>query len=259
MAVSEAAQQVGRIAEVVASLVEHLDMVDVAGAQRVSQTWRYEIDRSPICQEKMFKIPSTRHEKIAHGGCEPRVGLQKLEYSVDQSDNVFPRKGIVCLHPFLEMRRDLNKSMCVKVDPKRLPVILSGAPGYMLLTQPPTREAIVEVEYVFDEGPYLGAPRIVEYIIHIQLEDYIRFRDLSHELIEPFRSSHCPDFWEWLPEAYYHHPYRRRAAHPITLDDYITSYGYPRPRNVHILFNDCIEAGADLLLQVRQATSTLGT
>lgn len=255
MAVSEAAQRVGQIAEVVVSLVEHLDTIDLARAQRVSRTWRYEINRSPICQQKLFKSPIPLHEEIAYDDCPDPLGsvlfLEEMDNLPCQYDDFLPNAIVVSVHPIIEVHRKPGAYMSGKVNLERLSAPLTGASGEMFLTQPPQAEAILTVVYVFDEGPYLGAPVAVVYDTRIERQDYVRLRDLKRELDDNLRSSQDSDFWEWLPWRY-EGVFADKEEPPIKLDDYIMSYGWPRRESAEVSFQGCVEEGDIRVVQLRK-------
>lgn len=255
MAVSEAAQRVGQIAEVVLCLVEHLDTIDLARAQRVSRTWQYEINRSTICQQKLFKSPIPLHEEITYDDCPDPLGLvvflEETDNILYQYDDFLSNDIVVSFHPILGVYRKPGENMSGKVNFERLSAPLTGASGEILLTQPPQTEAILRVVYVFDEGPYLGAPVAVEYDTRIERQDYVRLRDLKRELDDNFRNSQDSDFWEWLP-CQYDGLFADKAEPPIKLDDYITSYGWPRRESAEVFFSDCVEEGDILVVQLRK-------
>ncbi|PPJ57391.1 hypothetical protein CBER1_01392 [Cercospora berteroae] len=255
MAVSEAARRVGQIAEVVACLVEHLGTVDLARAQRVSRTWRYEINRSPICQQKLFKSAVLRHEEIFYDDCPDPMGLgvflEETEDTIYQDDEFLSPEVVVSIHPILEVNQKSAEEASGKVNFEKLSAPLAGASGEILLTQPPQSEAKLQVVYVFDEGPYLGAPVAVEYDTRIERQDYVRLHDLKREVDENFRNSQDSDFWEWLPRQY-EALFADKAELPIKLDDYITSYGWPRRESAEVFFEGCIEEGDKLIVELRK-------
>ena len=234
MEVSIAAVQIGHIAEVVAALVEQLDALDLAGAQRVSRTWAYEIRRSRICQERLFFIPGARREILKHVDTDPesrQISLMLRKWNEEDGvpDGSTFDRIVVDVHPLLHaFQHDAEYSsprrlMLLFNDTERLLSLPAGKWQDMFITQPPVTQAAWEVQYTFDEGPFLHRPGHVSYGSVIHEQEGIRFYHILPELKKIAYPS-SSEFWSWLPDEYEN----TRLSHKISIDDYITSYGFPQ-------------------------------
>ncbi|KAI5360679.1 hypothetical protein Slin15195_G085950 [Septoria linicola] len=218
-----AAKQVGFVAEVIAALVEQFESAaDLARAQQVSKSWHYEVARSRLCQERLFRVPAAEKEliEVVHTDDNEMSPWYVLSRTLATIERKPQDQVVVAFHPLIQ---GLPIDHCAGgvIDIDRLLTLSEGTWQDHYIAQPPVRQLLFTVQYIFDDGPYLREPKTIANQTTIDDGDPINFRRILEELKATCRVSE-PDFWTWLPEAY-------DNERKIALDDYIASYGFPRP------------------------------
>lgn len=242
MEVSVAAVQIGHIAEVVAALVEQLDTLDLAGAQRVSRTWAYEIRRSRVCQERLFMAPAARHKIITYSSKSQDGRKVYTLRDWTEADGI-PEPStsdaiVVVTHPLIKHTRSkLRPVVFEDFDFDRFLSLPTGRWQDMFITQPPAQRAALEVDYTFDDGPFLCRPETAHHHTYLLDEEGVRFCHILSELKQMVYPTSA-DFWTWLPDAYE----SNITAAAISLDDYIASYGFPRASGARIQVSGHVDA-----------------
>ena len=248
MEVSQAAVQIGHVAEVVAALVEHLDTLELVKAQRVSRTWAYEIRRSQICQEKLFALPGARHEILIRSKTEDGRDFYYLR-DWKEEDGVPHASAfdaiVVDAHPLIKPTKSkLYPALFEDFDFERVRTLSTETWQEMFITQPPTPRADLEVGYIFDDGPFLNRPETVWHYAYVREDEGVRFRHILPEL-EQMVYPKSAEFWTWLPDAYESAGHAYQSNIPlaaISLDDYIASYGFPRAVETRIEVPNHVDA-----------------
>lgn len=246
MELSPAAQQVGFIAEVIAALVEQIESAaDLARAQQVSKSWRYEVARSRLCQERLFRVPAAEKEliNVVHTDDDEMGAWFVLSRTMATIERKPQDQVVVTLHSLIQgLPIDHCAGGVINID--ELLTLPEGPWQDHYIAQPPVRQLLFTVQYIFDDGPYLREPKTIANQTAIDDAEPINFRRILAELRATCRASE-PDFWTWLPEAY-------DNERKISLDDYIASYGFPRPVRATILIGGHISTVSDRYLALRR-------
>ncbi|KAF7196298.1 hypothetical protein HII31_02365 [Pseudocercospora fuligena] len=256
---SPACSQIGYVSEVVAALVCHLPTLDLARLRRVSRIWKYEIDRSPTCQEKLFQYPVAVGPKQMLLWTEDpasadayHVFLKDIIIEEEDMDQYEISRVVATLHPIFDgpiARGDVIQ--CTNVDTEKLLALddaswsLARASWHkMFLTRPATNSVLIDLEFVFDEGPFLHEPKVVFYDIELYRSEGVQLRTIVDGLLKGLNTN-APDYWSWLPEEYY--------SGKIELDDYIASYGFPRYKGARLRIPGFIHENHHLVRQAQRS------
>ncbi|KXT16681.1 hypothetical protein AC579_8021 [Pseudocercospora musae] len=256
---SPACSQIGYVSEVVAALVRHLPTLDLARLRRVSRVWKYEIDRSPTCQEKLFHYPvAVAPKQMLLWTEDPAsadaydVFLKDITIEEEDMDRYEISRVVAALHPIFDgpiARGDVIQ--CTNVDTEKLLALddpsqslAHGSWQEMFLTRPATNSVLIDLEFVFDEGPFLHEPKVVFYDIELYRSEGVQLRTIIDGLRKGLNTS-APDYWSWLPEEYY--------SGKIELDDYIASYGFPRFKGARLRIPGSIHEDHQLVRQAQRS------
>lgn len=248
MSVSAAAASVGRIEEVVAVLVSHLSTFDIARAQRVSRTWKYEIARSLVCQQKLFREAVPPKEYMVYRD-HPTDGTKfetwMKEYASDEQrlHDTETRQLVATSSPLfahttpktLDDAHHCTHVLRLAMDVEFCEEFLSlprGSWKQMYLTQPPAQEVSIHFVYVFDDGPFRTRHVVVELPSSMYSENGLRLEHFPAKIREGLPSTD-PEFWTWLPNEYH-------FGSVLPLDDYLATFGFPKFKGVWLEFSQLI-------------------
>jgi hypothetical protein len=247
---SAAAQGVGSVAEVVAAVVKHMSTTDLARAQAISKTWRYEITRSPTCQEKLFLLPVPRIEALVWYLHNPQTHLvSRHEYHTedDVPDDAEHSRIVTAVHPFLQHKQSPGDGWSgiapVDVDIPTLVSLPDGGPlQQMYVSQPPAKQMTIEWEFVLEKGPFLHQPFSAYKHTQIAAPAGVRIR----HLVDAFRNGvnfADPDYWSWLRDQY--------SPLDLAVDDYLATSGFPTLVGARLGIPGCVDERVELVRRAR--------